>query len=111
MLEEKIENLFAAVYPEIMGEMEAVSQLPGGVEVQDALSLLPGMRLEEAAYQARIEAAMKFDISEEDDALVHMVERYDALMSYLCRESFRYGYKIGLAEGDAHSESNKMDTL
>lgn len=111
MLEEKIENLFAAVYPEMMGEMEAVSQLPGGVEVQDALSLLPGMRLEEAAYQARIEAAMKFGISEEDDALVRMVECYEALISYLCHESFLYGYKIGLAEGDAHSESNKMDTL
>lgn len=103
MLDEKIETLFAAVYPQMIGEMEAMTELPGGVEVQDALSMLPGMQLEEEAYQARMEAAMKFGASEEDGALLQMVERYEALMAYLCRESFRCGYKIGLAAGDTQS--------
>lgn len=70
-----------------------------------------GCVLKRRHTRPRIETAMKFGISEEDDALVRMVECYEALISYLCHESFLYGYKIGLADGDAHCESNNMDTL
>ncbi len=103
-MEERIETLFTRIYPEMTGETQTDPELPGGVEVQDELSLLPGMRLEEAVYQARVTLAMKYGASTEDGALLQLVERYETLMAYLCRESFRYGYKIGMADGQMRSQ-------
>ncbi len=103
MMEKRIDALFAAVYPALTGETDEKPELPGGIKVQDALSLLPGMRLEEAAYRARLSAAREFDASAEDGVLLHLVERHEELTAYLCRESFRYGYKIGQSEGRTRS--------